>query len=152
MELPHYGGWSENAEYAMKILKSKAYTATHRSFDRWLESRGLRLSERERIWLRKHQRIPGREHSPVVYFFLCKALNAVKIGTTGNVEHRLATVQTGCPTQIKLLGFFRGSVKEEKQLHDALRGSWIRGEWFRLDEHVKQVITEATDGRVRFDD
>lgn len=152
MELPYYGGWSENAEYAIKMLKSKAYTATHGSFDKWLESSGLKLSGREQRRLRQLQWTRGREHLPVVYFFLCKALNAVKIGTTRNVEQRLDAIQTGCPSQIKFLGFFRGSEKEEKQLHDALRGSWIRGEWFGLDEHVKQVITEATDGRVRFDD
>lgn len=151
MELPYCTGWSENAEYAMKILKSKAYKATHGGFDKWLDASGLELTNRERIWLRQHQRIHGREHGSVVYFFICKSLNAVKIGTTGNVEQRLATVQTSCPEKVKLLGFFRGGLPEEKKLHRVLRMSLIRGEWFRLDDHVKQVITEVTDGRIRFD-
>lgn len=151
MELPYYR-YSEPAEYAMKMLKSKAYKATHRNFGRWLESSGLKITTREFCWIKRHKMKAGREHRPVVYFFICKDLEAVKIGTTTNVEQRLLTVQTGCPFQVEILGWCLGAEEHERVIHSILRRSRLNGEWFRLDENVKDVITEATDGRVRFDD
>ena len=76
----------------------------------------------------------------VVYFIECQEphrstedVRWVKIGhTTRDPLSRLAELQTGNPYPLSLLATVQMSLGEEKRLHKACEGSWIRGEWFAL--------------------
>lgn len=65
----------------------------------------------------------------------------VKIGFTRRAPgFRLAGIQTSNATKVQLLGFFVGSLAQEKYLHAALECDRIRGEWFRRSNKVDALI------------
>ncbi|WP_324695475.1 GIY-YIG nuclease family protein [Novosphingobium sp. RL4] len=71
---------------------------------------------------------------------------AVKIGfTKQDPRVRLKQLQTGNPMKLKLLGWFPGTQREERGLHESLAAYRIGGEWFRLDDSAsglwKPIVT-----------
>ena len=86
-------------------------------------------------------------HVPVVYFALAVGANLIKIGTVvgaHRVEKRMELLQPGCPFDLKVLliapGFGR---REEARIHRAFAGQWHRGEWFRCEGRLKEVLQLA---------
>lgn len=72
-----------------------------------------------------------------VYFVQCRTTGLIKIGTTKrDPEKRLATLQTGCPTELRLLGTLRGGEPRESRLHEDFSDYRVRGEWFRPGPRV----------------
>lgn len=142
---------SKSIDFASEILRTKAYKKTHRSFKDWCIDNGLKIS-RAACYRRLSGKLHRPSHHSVVYFISCKPVKSIKVGVTVNLNARLETIRTGCPLEIELVGTVSGSFDTEKEIHSKLAGWHIRGEWFHLNEFTKQVITEATDGRVRFDD
>lgn len=79
--------------------------------------------------------------SGVVYFIACEPLGAVKIGYTGgSPASRLASLQTGSPTKLKLLAYFPGSLDDERRLHLAFKSLHIHGDWFRREWKLADFI------------
>lgn len=150
MELPNSQVKSDAVQIAANALKTKSYKSTHRSFTSWLADSGLGVSPAA-CYYRANGR-PILQNKPVVYFVRCKQANAIKIGTTTRLTERIDSLRIGCPFDLDVSGTINGDIKTEKLIHSKLTGWQIRGEWFHLNEFTKQVITEATDGRVRFDD
>ena len=84
---------------------------------------------------------------PVVYFALAVGSNLVKIGTVvsaGRLDKRMAILQPGCPYDLKVLlvlpGFGR---REEVRLHRLYAAQCFRGEWFRCDGALKDLLQVA---------
>lgn len=72
----------------------------------------------------------------MIYFI--KGGKFTKIGYTGSdVEGRIASLQTGCPYNIELLGVIDGDVELERSLHKQLEKYRVRGEWFDLPDSVE---------------
>jgi hypothetical protein len=74
-----------------------------------------------------------------VYFILDEISSAVKIGKANDVLERLATLQTGNPNKLVLLGYIKcisekHSFLIEKQHHQKFKDLHINGEWFSYDE------------------
>jgi hypothetical protein len=66
---------------------------------------------------------------------------AIKIGRTeGTPEERLAQLQTGNPGELRLLAYRYGDEATERLIHQVLKGSHLRGEWFRVNELVLDVV------------
>lgn len=65
-----------------------------------------------------------------VYVIEASGLNVFKIGIADNPRIRLSELQVGSPTDLILLGFWRGSGLAEKRIHRSLRSFHKRGEWF----------------------
>jgi hypothetical protein len=70
----------------------------------------------------------------------------VKIGiTSGTIERRLFSLQTGSPVRLTLLGYVIVSSREELRVHNALRAQRQHGEWFRraaiVDEFVSLIAS-----------
>jgi hypothetical protein len=87
--------------------------------------------------------------SPKVYFVGALDsdghVTAVKIGhTVGNPYDRIAELQVGCPQTLKLLGCVLGGRDAESYYHTRLRHLRIRGEWFRPERDLWQVISLHT--------
>lgn len=55
----------------------------------------------------------------VIYFAEAVGVGLIKIGFTESLdaEVRLATLQTGSPVPLRLLGTMEGTIEEEKDLH-----------------------------------
>jgi hypothetical protein len=88
-----------------------------------------------------------REAEPVVYFALAVGANMVKIGTVveeARVARRMDLLQPGCPYELKVLlilpGFGR---REEAKLHRLFAAQAFRGEWFRCDGALKELLQLA---------
>lgn len=54
----------------------------------------------------------------------------IKVGVARNPRHRLQSLQTGNPVELRLLYVMPGSFPLEAELHYRLRDSSVRGEWF----------------------
>lgn len=65
----------------------------------------------------------------------------VKIGFTAkNPYDRMASLQTGCPFQMCLLGFVFGTRSMERELHDVLKDERVGGEWFVFEGYAEQIV------------
>ena len=67
----------------------------------------------------------------------------VKIGfTKWEPASRMASLQTGCPYPMSLLGFVPGARGLERDLHDVLRNDRRQGEWFEFTERTQSIIAD----------
>jgi len=98
----------------------------------------------------KHRRelriVPEESFSQrYVYFMLAVGTEKIKIGVAGDVELRLSNLQVGSPYKLLLLVSFPGNELLEKILHNLLKPYKVRGEWFKMDDEVLDVIDIALD-------
>jgi uncharacterized protein YozE (UPF0346 family) len=67
-----------------------------------------------------------------IYFIKSDETKEIKIGyTSGEVEKRLKTLQTGHPYKLQVLATMPGSRDEEKTLHEKFASIRLSGEWFK---------------------
>lgn len=78
-----------------------------------------------------------------VYFITCRETGRVKIGCAYNPLNRLKTLQSGCPTKLKIEALIKGSHKRERELHKLLKKHRIHGEWFRIAPEIEAIIKEV---------
>ena len=80
-----------------------------------------------------------------VYFIQCGTTGPVKIGMARDVRKRMATLQTACPFDLRLLAAIDGSADLERELHQRFAEHRLRGEWFlpvpELLAHVQEVAS-----------
>jgi hypothetical protein len=68
----------------------------------------------------------------------------VKIGfTRKNPFARMASLQTGCPFKMKMLGYVFGNEAMEAELHDVASDFRAEGEWFEYSEYVSRLVDGA---------
>lgn len=68
----------------------------------------------------------------------------IKIGFTSClVGMRIASMQTGCPWPIKLLGTTDGTRTDEADLHAELADDRMSGEWFAASLRVLDAVERA---------
>lgn len=73
--------------------------------------------------------------------YALKAGDLIKIGfTKGDILLRMAALQTACPEQLRLLGTGPGGRYMERALHNLLKNFRARGEWFRNDPIVREMV------------
>jgi len=65
----------------------------------------------------------------MIYFIQVGTDGPIKIGAAINPEERVASLQTGCPDELKLI--FTSQKYTEKELQDKFSFDRIRGEWFK---------------------
>lgn len=84
-----------------------------------------------------------RKDSGIIYFVRAAGTQFVKIGhSQGDLASRIATLQTGCPHELKALATVDGTQADESSLHRRFKHLAVRGEWFRMDEELKGFIAE----------
>ena len=72
----------------------------------------------------------------------------IKIGYTGADPHaRISSLQTGCPTDLRMMGYMFGNLRMERQIHSLLRDYRSSGEWFLYSWPVLVVIRALLRGR-----
>src|SRR5262245_17115194 len=75
-----------------------------------------------------------------IYFVLCQTTKRVKIGTAFDVQARLASLQTGSPTRLILIGSIEGGRDVELLLHRTCSQWRAHGEWFEYNAPVRDCI------------
>lgn len=81
--------------------------------------------------------------------YVVEASARVKIGYTADLEprRRVKSLQTGCPSRIKIVGFCPGDASGEHLIHGLIKGvapqSWLGGEWFSTGSHCVREFVEA---------
>jgi len=70
----------------------------------------------------------------------------VKIGFTINLSKRLASVQTGCPCLLEILGYIKtkDARKLEKKIHKKFNYYKMHGEWYVLSSEIIRFIETET--------
>lgn len=80
-------------------------------------------------------------------YFITDPFN-IKIGyTKNNPNKRLKQLNTGSPNQLYLLGYIKGTKKDEDRLHKTFNEFKIRnnGEWFQSDETLISYINQVNE-------
>ena len=78
----------------------------------------------------------------MIYFVQCGKNGPIKIGCTGNVEERIAQMQTCCPYELRLLWQIQGDKNDEAEIHERWKHERIRGEWFRPSRKLLVFIEQ----------
>lgn len=82
-----------------------------------------------------------------VYFIQVQPNGPIKIGTTmGNVAVRMKALQHASPHELKWIGYFPGTQKDELAAHHRLAGSRCRAEWFYPTREVLDFVREKSHG------
>jgi prophage antirepressor-like protein len=79
-----------------------------------------------------------------VYLIHAKKNNAVKIGTSTNVQKRLKHLQISCPFKLDLLYVVDGGYRLEARLHSEFDEYRIRGEWFKYNKKIIDRFAELS--------
>jgi len=109
-----------------------------------------RITEAE-FQMAAHFASSARSGGSRVYFYELEGQGLVKIGTSVQVEQRVAQFRngTGCtfppdcdPSAGRLIGHISGDRIVERALHDEFRPLRVVGEWFRLTDDLATSIAE----------
>ncbi len=85
---------------------------------------------------------PGKVKGVTMIYFICERdSDLVKIGVTDSPNFRLQKLQCGSPHELFLAALMEGGYKDEQRLHAKFHDVWIRGEWFRLNDELRALIT-----------
>jgi hypothetical protein len=76
----------------------------------------------------------------IVYFIQSGDSPQVKIGTTTNLNGRVASMQVGNPEELTVLATHRGDVRLEGVLHQMFLDERLMGEWFLLSDRLEILI------------
>lgn len=76
---------------------------------------------------------------PVVYF-VAAPNGLIKIGTTGNIEWRLASLNFQSPVPLTLLVTTKGSHMAEREYHRRFASARAHGEWFTRTPEIEAEI------------
>src|SRR5947209_5572963 len=82
------------------------------------------------------------KHGSKIYFILCQATGRVKCGVASDPRARLAGLQVGSPTSLKLIAEIDGDGSKEKLIHRRLDRWHLHGEWFQYVPAVCDVIVD----------
>lgn len=82
----------------------------------------------------------------MLYFIEAVGDGRIKIGFTDNndAEIRMATLQVGCPHELRLLGTLPGTMDDEKNLKRRFAAHCSRGEWFEPVPDLIALIPSAS--------
>lgn len=76
-----------------------------------------------------------------VYFVQCGTTRLIKIGTTADLQLRLAQLQTGSPTRLVIMAGMEGGQAEEQDMHRRFASLRSHGEWFYDGYHLLRLIS-----------
>lgn len=77
-----------------------------------------------------------------IYFIRATGTNKVKIGYSISPRWRLATLQTGSPLPLEIIGLCSGSLETEARFHSVYAEYHSHGEWFDLPDDAIAAIRE----------
>lgn len=76
-----------------------------------------------------------------LYFIQCGGEDGpIKIGKGTVPRTRLSSLQSGCPYELRLLAVIPTAAGSENPLHERFAAYHIRGEWFRCNPELLEMI------------
>ena len=83
------------------------------------------------------------EYEQYVYVIGACNSNLYKIGCSNNPSDRLQNLQIANPYELKLMAVFKSKhmFTDEKKIHQSLDEFRVRGEWFKLDNPVRVIMS-----------
>lgn len=90
----------------------------------------------------------------VEFIYLVEPLGGggpVKVGCTVDPHRRLQQLQMFSPVELVLLGFVPGNRAKEKRLHRQMRKHRAWGEWFRWNEVLEVLLSDAMEYKAGFE-
>lgn len=79
-----------------------------------------------------------------VYFVQQGNGGPIKVGTTNDLQRRLAQLQTASPSDLVLIAVAPGGAELEASIHARCAEFRLRGEWFRAEDALLDAIAEVT--------
>ena len=77
-----------------------------------------------------------------VYFIQQGRDGPIKIGKATDPYSRMATLQSGCTVELRLLGVTPGGVREERAYQRQFAHLRIRGEWFQPGPDLLAILPQ----------
>ncbi len=133
---------STNSWYVMmggrQIALGRDQTLAQEKFHRLRESLGFK----ENPSPRKIRLPTKKKHSITTFIYFVQDVETknIKIGITESPKQRLGTLQSGNANELILLGAIRGLPGDEFDLHRKFSEFRIRGEWFRYDQSIIDMM------------
>ena len=84
------------------------------------------------------------EFDGFIYFLRNEITRNIKIGFSMDVEKRIKDLQTSNDSELKLLKYVKGTLKQEKAIHIAFSYLNLRGEWFRSSRELLTYINRVS--------
>jgi hypothetical protein len=88
-----------------------------------------------------------RPKKHVVYFVQAEC-GVIKIGTTGDLEWRMKSLQGQSPVPLTLLATVRGNRAKEHEYHRQFAAHRLHGEWFercpKIEAEIERLRSEAS--------
>ena len=86
-----------------------------------------------------------------IYFLQVADSGPVKIGfTTKPIKQRIMRLQVSSPEKLVLLGYIKGSIEQEKKLHERFTNLKLHNEWYEPGDNLLKVVRELCEtGGVR---
>jgi hypothetical protein len=103
------------------------------------------------------RRDPLKKYAKVgfVYFVQVGTTGPIKIGFTKNEPTmRIRQIQDTSPHKLRWIGYLRGPLSKEGELHKQFAEEWMRGEWFRPSERLLCFIRDSCpqfEGKTAYD-
>jgi len=89
----------------------------------------------------------SEEHKErMCYFIKSEDDTLLKIGKSRDIGARLASLQTGSPQKLVLIGMFPNNGNLEKKLHKRLRQYRTHGEWFKIEGEIEELLCIVRSG------
>lgn len=85
-----------------------------------------------------------RRSTDDLYFIQSEYGGPIKIGRTQDVRFRLATLQTGHPEPLQVIGIIRSGGRFEGTIHAHYERFRLRGEWFEDAPSILRFIERMT--------
>lgn len=91
----------------------------------------------------------GRKEK-LLFVYVVRCHDYVKIGIADDIKSRIANLQTGCPYKLTLLRHWRSSdaISEEERLHERWDAYRERGEWFKIPDDKLASWFASLDARL----
>lgn len=86
-----------------------------------------------RLYSLRRERVAGGMRGPYMYFVEGATTGLVKIGFAAHVGERVASLQTGCAEELRLVAAVSGTKAIEREAHKIFVGFRVIGEWFRRE-------------------
>lgn len=85
-----------------------------------------------------------RRAARLVYFIQASRLRLIKIGSTSNLERRLALLRTGSPDHLDVVGLIQPPCawSLEAELHARFWADRLQGEWFSPSPELVSYINQ----------
>jgi len=115
-------------------------TPTDQEIDDILNACG-RLQREMKDWLKdKNRKRPSARLAQKGEIYFIASGRKVKIGFTTKIKDRIASLQTGCPDGMKLIGTLPATLDRERMVHAQFASLRRRGEWFDLTGSLSDFL------------